>query len=282
VYRTVVVGHDASPAADAALRLAELLADDDATLVLTRIASRSRRADAWSQLEQVRGGIGAQRLEARVTSAHSVERGLAALAREAGAELIVVGSDRRPGDYRAHRVLGLRLLRGAPCAVAIASADTEPELRHIGVAYNGSAEAELALAAGYGIAQRVGAAVTLYLSILPELVDDLHAQLAFRDAAALLDDAAERAPADLNPETVIVKGYASEALAARVAGVVDLLVVGSRRHGPLREALAGSTSRALAVELECAVLVPPRRSDVLPRPRAVAMDDRGALGGEVQ
>jgi nucleotide-binding universal stress UspA family protein len=159
------------------------------------------------------------------------------------------------GDFRAHAGLGLRLLGAAPVAVAIAPADPDFELRHIGVAYDGSSEAERALAAAYDIAQRLRAACTIYLAVLPAVAPDLDAQLAHRDAGALLDAAAERAPEGVDPETVIVPGFPSSAIAGRVAGVIDLLVVGSRRQGALERALAGSTSRAIGVEVDCALLV---------------------------
>jgi nucleotide-binding universal stress UspA family protein len=221
MYRTVIVAHDGSPHADRALRLAEQLADHGATPLLACVAPERER---------------------------SAEHALTALAEEKGADLIVVG----------HDALGLRLLRGAPCAVAIAPAEGEGEIRHIGVAYDGSAEAELALEAAYALAARLGAAVSVYLAVLPAVTDGLDALLERREANALLDAAADRAPAGVNPETVVVSGYASAALAGRADGVVDLLVVGSRRQGPLRRALLGSTSRMLAVELDCAVLVTPR------------------------
>jgi len=253
VFQTVVVGHDGTLAADGALKLAEQLTDDRARLLLARVVAAEHLADTEAELAAL-----SDRAEVRAVTAHSPERGLTTLAREEDADLIVVGSDRRPGDYRAHNVLGLRLLRGAPCAVAIASSDDATEIRRIGVAYDGSAEAELALEAAYAIAQRLKAAVTLYLAMLPEYTEDLRAQLAHREAGALLDAAADRAPAGVNPGTVVVTGYASMALAQRVAGVIDLLVIGSRRQGPIRHALLGSTSSALAVEVDCAVLVTPR------------------------
>ncbi|HYH88358.1 MAG TPA: hypothetical protein VEX67_03945 [Solirubrobacteraceae bacterium] len=43
-FRTVLVGHDGTPAADAALRLAEQLADEDGMLVLARVV-RARDGD---------------------------------------------------------------------------------------------------------------------------------------------------------------------------------------------------------------------------------------------
>ena len=50
MYRTIVIGHDGTVAADAALRFAERLAAEDARLVLTRVAPASRRADAEAEL----------------------------------------------------------------------------------------------------------------------------------------------------------------------------------------------------------------------------------------
>ena len=260
MYRTIVIGHDGTAAADAALRFAAQLAADDARLVITRVASASRRPDAEAELERVRAAS-APSVETRVIEAHSTVRGLVAAAKAEDADLIVVGSDRRPGDYRGYKVLGLRLLHGAPCAVAIASGEPESEIRRIGVAYDGSPEAELALAAAYELAQRLQAAVTLFLAVLPYELDGQRAQ---REAGALLDAAAERAPAGVNPATVIVSGHASSALVRSADGVVDLLVMGSRGQGPLQHAIAGSTSRTVAVEVGvgCALLITPRGAGV--------------------
>ena len=178
MFRTIVVGHDGKPGADVALRLAEQLAADGATLLLTRVIPAERvltralshgreppgREAAASELEALCAGVaGTLQAVARVVTGPSADRGLTALAEEEGADLIVVGPGRPPGNFRPNTVLGLRLLRGAPCAVAIAPADPDFELRHVGVAYDGSPEAERALEAAYGVAQRLRAACTLYL-----------------------------------------------------------------------------------------------------------------------
>ena len=261
MYRTIVIGHDGTAAADAALRFAERLAAEDARLVLTRVVPASHRADAEAELGRVRPAAGLA-AEARVIQARTAVRGLIAVAEEEDADLIVVGSDRRPGDYRAYKVLGLRLLHGAPCAVAIAPDDPEFEVRRVGVAYDGSPESELALAAAYELAQGLHAAVTLYHAVLPEDTWGLDGQLAHRDAGVLLDEAADRAPSGVNPATVAVLGHASTALAKSAGGIVDLLVMGSRGQGPLQHAIAGSTSRAVTVEIDCPVLITPRGAGV--------------------
>jgi nucleotide-binding universal stress UspA family protein len=260
MYRTIVIGHDGTAAADAALRFAEQLAADDARFVIARVVPPSRRAEAEAELERVRAESAAA-VETRVIEAHSTVRGLVAVAKAEDADLIVVGSDRRPGDYRAYKVLGLRLLHGAPCAVAIASGEPDTEIRRIGVAYDGSPEAELALAGAYELAQRLHAAVTIYFAVMAYELDGQQAQ---REAGALLDAAAERAPTGVNPATVILSGFASTALVKCVGGIVDLLVMGSRGQGPLQHAIAGSTSRTVAVEIEvgCALLITPRGAGV--------------------
>ena len=72
-YRTVIVGHDGSPAADAALRLAEQLAGDGARLLLARVVAAENRGDAETELAAL-----SDRAEVRVVTARSPERGLAA------------------------------------------------------------------------------------------------------------------------------------------------------------------------------------------------------------
>ena len=259
-FHTIVVGDDGSPAADAALRFAQRLAAEEAQLVLARVFAHEPDDHAATDLAR-RAPAGG---DARVLRGHSVEHALCDLARTVDADLIVVGSDRRPGDYRARKVRGLRLVHGAPCAVAIAPTDAHEheEIRRIGVAYDASPEAELALDAAYDLAARLHAAVSLYLAVLPGATLDLASQHARRDAGALLDAAAGRAPEGVNPETVILTGYASEAIARHAGHRVDLLVLGSRRQGRVAHAFLGSTSGAATVEVGCAVLITPRGAHV--------------------
>ena len=259
-FHTIVVGDDGTPAAAAGLRFGQQLAAKDARLVLARVFTHEPEDHAAAEL----AGRAPAGGEARALRGHSIEHALCDLAREIDADLIVVGSDRRAGDYRAHKVRGLRLVHGAPCAVAIAPTDCQEheEIRRIGVAYDGSPEAELALDAAYDLAGRLHTAVSLYLAVLPGPTSDLASQHARRDAGALLDAAAGRAPEGVNPETVILTGYASEEIARHGGHRVDLLVLGSRRQGPVAHAILGSTSRAITVEVGCAVLITPRGAHV--------------------
>jgi nucleotide-binding universal stress UspA family protein len=83
------------------------------------------------------------------------------------------------------------------------------------------------------------------------LVDDRHA------VEALLDQRADIfRRATLPVETEIAAGSAAEVLMASAAGhFADLIVVGSRRRGPLSSAVLGSVSTSLADHAPCPVLV---------------------------
>ena len=58
----------------------------------------------------------------------------------------------------------------------------------------------------------------------------------------------------------MVVGHPAEELIRADEGL-DLLVLGSRRWGPVRRLALGSTSERVIRDAACPVLVPPRRSD---------------------
>jgi hypothetical protein len=74
MYRTIVIGHDGTAAADAELRFAEQRPAAHARLVITRVVPDSRRAEAEAELERVRAAS-APAVETRVVEAHSTVRG---------------------------------------------------------------------------------------------------------------------------------------------------------------------------------------------------------------
>jgi nucleotide-binding universal stress UspA family protein len=258
------VAFDGSPRAEDALALAQRLLDPGAgTLTLACVVPRGHADDA--ALEQVAlllAGARARvptgvRVRLRAPEAASPARGLIELAEEERADLVVVGSSRRGGggQISLERTAG-RLLQGAPCAVAVAPADlrtTEP-FRHVGIAYDGSPEADVALAAGYRLVGALGSAVTLYMVVTPS-ADPLHARL---EAQTQLDAAADAAPTGVNPRTELLRGLPGPQIAAACDGIVDLLVTGSRGYGPLGRVLLGSVSTQLAHKAPCPVLVVPR------------------------
>ena len=210
----------------------------------------------------------------RAPVAASAARGLTELAEAEDADLIVIGSSAHgeKGRIRLERTAG-RLLQGAPCAVAIAPGDLREtdDFRHIGIAFDGSPEARAALDAGYDIAARCGAAVTL-LWALPLFADPLGRETRLH-AEEALDAAAEAAPAGVNPRTLLLHGEPSDVIRRACDGIVDLLVTGSRGYGPMQRALLGSVSETVTEGAPHPVLVMPRRpaaraGDPAPVPQA--------------
>ena len=120
-----------------------------------------------------------------------------------------------------------RLLHGAPCAVAIAPRGYERgDVRHIGVAYEGSPEAEAALRAAEALALELDAALTVYCVVEPPPRDGSmiaagtgarvavgHRQAARPPAPVLRRRPRARAGSDL--ETLLLHGHAAEQIARR-------------------------------------------------------------------
>jgi len=149
------------------------------------------------------------------------------------------------------------------------------EIHHIGIAYEGSPEAEAALHAAESLALELGAALTVYCVVEPPpTTDNMIAAgtraewpsvTAEQHGRQLLYYVADHAPQGLTPETVLLHGHAAEQIARRTDGVVDLLFAGSRGYGPLRRALLGSVSGALVRDAGCPVVITPRSAVVAHR-----------------
>src|SRR5262245_4166475 len=211
-FDRVIVAFDGSPRSEDALALALRLCDPHSVLTLACVVTGHRwhagpqahRPDAAVPEEiafmfadvratMIPAGI---HVRERAPVAPSPARGLTELAESEDADLIVIGSSAHgeDGRVRLERTAG-RLLQGAPCAVAVAPGGLRERgvFRHVGVAYDGSAEARGALEAAYDIAAASGSAVTLWQAL--PLFDP--------DAAEALAAAAEYAPAGVNPRTVL-------------------------------------------------------------------------------
>jgi nucleotide-binding universal stress UspA family protein len=178
-------------------------------------------------------------------------RALHEVAEREDADLIVVGSGHRAG---ADRVLAgdvaTSTLHGAPCAVAVAPhgyATRRRELRLIGVGYDGSREAREALRMACDLAERADAYVRATTVVRPAK--------ARRRGEELPEAAVAQFSERVTHEVVV--GKSGEMLASS-SGDLDLLVVGSRAHGPVRRVLLGSTSTRMFREASCPVLVVPR------------------------
>jgi nucleotide-binding universal stress UspA family protein len=265
-FDTVLVAYDGSRGAEAALRLGERLrAPGDGALILACVAPA---APAWGTEESAREEAEATRamleegrshVDAGVrvrlvsASAASSAHGLTELAESEGVDLIVVGpsAHSRDGGVATGRTAN-RLLQGSPCAVAVTPADFGAgRFQHVGVAYDASPEADAALAAGYAIAARYGAVITL-VSALPAVSADreqLDQQLAAAVAAA---------PEGVEAATTVVHGDPVAAIREACDGIIDLMVAGSRGYGPVRRALTGSISAGLVERAPYPVVVMPR------------------------
>lgn len=161
--------------------------------------------------------------------------------------------------------VGESLLRGAPCAVAVAprgyALTEQPSIRLIGVAYDGSEEAKLALAEAERLTRAFGARlqVITVVPVRPAVV--LTVDLAVQLGQALrgeyqhrLNEATSALGPEISAEGALEEGDPAAILAKR-ASKLDLLVMGSRGYGPIRSALLGGVSAEVIRAASCPVLI---------------------------
>lgn len=293
MFRNIVIGYDGREGGGDAIALAERLRDPRqgmlclvsaypvTTLPAEPLAMTERRdiveLEAEASLTEARMLLAADvPVHVYAVPAASPARALTELAERDGADLVVIGSSHRGKIGRVvPGITAERLLHGAPCAVAVAPrCYAGDELRHIGVAYDGSPEAEAALDTAEAIALECGAALTCYFVIEPPgWIDGMIAagtgaewpsKILQRHARQLLTAVTDHAPEGIELETRLLRGEPAEQIARKAADGLDLLVLGSRGYGPLRRALLGTVSSRLVREAMCPVLVMPR-SAVVPR-----------------
>lgn len=277
MFQNVLIGTDGRQGGRDATALAVLLADPGARFTLVNVygaglmpgrgaalllASECRLAEEMLARERDAVGIDAA---IEPCADHSIGRGLKRRATTLGADLIVVGRSRHAGIGRF--ALGddaSSALNGAPCAVAVANgARVGSEAVHrVAVGYDHSPESASALSVAREFATRCGATLTA-VGIVPTL-DDQAAQRAPLGSEISPDSlmARERerlARLDGVEDVVVGYGVAGDQL-EQVSHSLDLLVVGSRRRGPIARLLHGSTSEHLAGRCACPLLVLPRVS----------------------
>jgi nucleotide-binding universal stress UspA family protein len=242
MYRRILVGYDGSEGGRDALALARRLASiEGAELVLVAALEYdplATPADAYERaVEKAEGRLSSSAREIlgetpfalRTFGGAPAPLVLTEFAERERADVIVLGSTHREGLGRVlPGSVGERVLHGrAPCAVLVApsgfAGHERLEIATIGVGYDGRSEA--------GHARKVATA----------LAADLGASV----------------------ETITVgedEGDPAEALAARSRDL-DLLVVGSRGYGPVRQVLIGGVSAELMRRAACPVLIVPRSAD---------------------
>jgi nucleotide-binding universal stress UspA family protein len=278
----VIVGYDGSERSKDAFVLGSRLADvlrarvvlaDVYTLVplggeAAGIYQYIARQDAERVLNQAEA---ADAVERRAIPSHSAARGLHSLAEEEGAILIVVGSSHRgiPGRTEPGGV-AQRLLHGAPCAVAVAPvgyAETAARpWRRILVGYIDTDEGAAALRAAVALARATGAVLRVVTVVAP--VPSAFAtadakeylQVVKDERRQALEKALAKAARGLAVEAEVLDGEPSDVLRERAADV-DLVVVGSRGYGRLRQVLLGSVSAKLLHGVPAPVIVLPRGAE---------------------
>jgi nucleotide-binding universal stress UspA family protein len=283
----VVVGIDGTPAGLEALALGRVLAETlGAPLVLGAVFGyeaadfgeivwpTARDADGW--LAEAERELGDSVAWTSFThSASTRAHGLVDLAEREEAGIVVLGSSRRAS---LGRVLAgstaRRVVHGAPCAVAVAprSFQSRNGLQKIGAAFLDVPEAHAALAFAADLADRPGASLrTITVVYQPSPAHPMFAATGStyvgwrvsrrQDAEWRAQRALRALTGGLRAEAVVLEGDPVERLTEASTGL-DLLVVGSRRYGPLRSALLGGVSGPLIERAACPVLVLPRGVDV--------------------
>ncbi len=223
VFRRAVVGFDGSAPAHDALALAQRLIDHaEGELLLACVDAgrgfrlphgRARHDDGdvlAAGLAEVAEGV---RSTGIARTAASAARGLMELAEEQRADLLVLGAHHGTAEERTTPgPTALRLLQGAPCAVAVAPLGLRERdrFRHVGIAYDGSPEADAALTAAYALAARDGAAVSIFEALAAPGLSYAGEPDPRADAQQSLDAAADAAPAGVNPRTVLLHGDPAE------------------------------------------------------------------------
>ena len=231
----------------------------------------SLRVEARDTLLELGGAEGLEIADARVIPGNFAARELQRVTEQPETGLIVVGSTTRG---RVGRLLvggvGERLLAGGACPVAIAPrgySDRPPSpLGRIGVGFDGSEEARLALAAALSLAKACGGRIRV-ITVFQRLAFGAGTTTALpgpsandvmRDELRAIHDAAIAGIADgIETESRFVEGSADDVLVEQ-SEEVDLLVVGSRGYGPIGAVLLGSASTALAHSASCPIIVMPR------------------------
>lgn len=289
MYRKILIAYDDSDHAKDALTLGKQLADGSgAELVVAGVflvAPMGHGMDAAIREEEV--GF-ARKLEAAAKSVDAVAepvrsasaaRGLHEIAEETGADLIVVGSAHRGrvGQALAGSV-GVAVLHGSPCAVAIAPRayreHAAGNIAAITAGFDGSPESGLALSAASDLARATGAKLKLVSAVEVPVIgtgkggtEGWHAlkEVVEEQTRAQLAEARSRVPDGIEVEASLVSGDPVQAL-VNVAGTPgSMLVVGSRAYGPLRRVLVGSVSSSLVRLAPCPLIVTPRGTHDAPQ-----------------
>lgn len=275
----IAVGYDRGERGRDALVLGELLARTaDAELVAVRVVDGATAPEQGAEetlAAELAEDLGDSpvRRRARVIGHGPAARALGDLvADEPGIGALALGSTHRAGFGRVlPGSTAERLLAGARCSIAVAprgyaSAGSGPlaeSPRVVAVGYDASPEAEAALALARELAQDAQATMRVIAISTPvtpgwdpgaaaaEATPGVDLQSRLHEAVATLPD-------ELRALPVHERGAPARRLLEHAEEGVDLLVMGSRGHGPVGAVLVGATSSAVINDSPCPVIVVPR------------------------
>jgi nucleotide-binding universal stress UspA family protein len=257
MFKNVLIGVDGRQGGRDAIALARRLAGPEATFMLAHVcfpfpgrgateAAPLERAQAQQLLERERQ-LAEVDAELVVADPWPVGSGLHRLAEQRRADLLVVGSTRRALVGRV--LLGddcMAALDGAPGAVGIAPrgyALAPRSLQHLGVGFDASPQSEAALGAARELAAAHAGTIKLFSVVSPREVHDRQIPADWPDAIDTPIDRQAKRLARLNGvHNVVTYGDPREEL-AEAGKQLDLLIVGSRGHGPIGRLIHGSVSR---------------------------------------
>jgi nucleotide-binding universal stress UspA family protein len=272
-----VVGVDGSSQAVDALALASTLANGTgAGLMLAYIYNKEPTAEDQDRyyrrqlkdraasilrpsLELLPEGIDA---ESGAFPSTTTAHGLRDMAIDVNADLIVLGSTHYgPVGRVLIGSVGELLCSDAPCAVVVAPRGLGDgrslSLKSIGVAFDGSDQSRGALVEALTLADAFDAELTV-LTVVKSGRFPLNrgARKADAQSKAQLSELLEEIEPRAQVEHLISRGDPVERLSEAAEGF-DLLVVGSRRFGPIRHTLLGGVSGKLMRVAPCPVVVVP-------------------------
>lgn len=277
--RRVMVGFDGSPGAFDAIALVRAIAADAVAVLVyvpphedpvakhyrpLELDGRTVPADFFATATAALAGT---KVEARAYVGASPAHVLCDLTERDGFDLVVLGSPHRSGIGRA--LIGSvaeALLHGSRIPVVLAprgyAREDHAAPRRIAVAYDATAESDVALRHGEAMALATGAALKVLTVVAPPgggpdaLVESRSSRV---EPYAFVEEAAALVDGRIEVSTRKLIGPIADILAeACEEDRIDLLIVGSRDYGPLRRALLGSVSNRLIHIASCPVLLVPR------------------------
>lgn len=283
MYDNVLIGVKGDPDDHRAIALAHRLAGPGARLTLVHVSS------VWAQQESEREALLGLpiRSPADLTSAFadqlglaggrarlirqystSVGAGLQVLAARVNSDLLVLGSTRHRGLERVLKGDDVEsVITGARCALAVAddgpTTGRQPPAT-IGVAYDGTPEGTAAVHHAQALATSLGAQLRVVYIAAPHIYAAGFGMVAYpmEEPASVVSAARAELGTVSGEQVEIIYGEPAWEL-EQFSELVDVLVCGSRRQGPVRRFVFGSMSLSLSHNARCPLIIaaPPAPPD---------------------